>query len=48
MDDFESMINEGLRGHARELPSFEGNVDRVKRRGQNRRWVSRGAGAFGR
>jgi len=46
MDDFKSRLRNDLGGHARGMPPFEGDMSRVKRRGRNRRWASRSAGAF--
>lgn len=47
MDDFESRLTEGLSRQARDLPRFEADLSTVRRRGRNRRWASRGAGAIG-
>ena len=47
MDELESRLSDGLARHAAGVPEYEGDVRRVTRRGRNRRWVARGASAFG-
>lgn len=47
MDELESRLSEGLARHARDLPSYRGDLVAVRRRGRHRRWAARGAGAVG-
>lgn len=47
MDDLERRISAGLGAQASSLPGYDADVDAVRRRGRNRRWAVRGAGAFG-
>ncbi len=47
MDDFERRLANDLRRQADAMPRFAGNAEVVARRGRNRRWAVRGAGAFG-
>ncbi len=47
MDELESRLADGLSRHAADLPRYEGDVRKVTRRGRNRRWAARGAGAVG-
>lgn len=47
MDDLESRLGDGLRSHADRLPRYEGNLTTVTRRGRNRLWAVRSAGALG-
>lgn len=45
--ELESRLSEGLSRHAAGLPIYEGDLNRVTRRGRRRRVAARGAGAFG-
>ncbi len=45
--ELESRLRESLGRHARRLPTLEGSVGDVRRRGRNRRWAVRTAGALG-
>lgn len=47
MDELESRLSDGLARHAAGLPEYQGDVRKVARRGRNRRWAARGAGAVG-
>lgn len=47
MDDLESRLADELARHAAGMPRYDGDVRRVTRRGRNRRWAVRGAGAVG-
>ncbi|MEM7287790.1 MAG: hypothetical protein AAF480_15675 [Actinomycetota bacterium] len=47
MDELESRLSDGLARHAAGVPAYDGDVRRVTRRGRNRRWATRGAGAVG-
>ena len=47
MDDLESRLSDGLARHAAGVPEYRGDVRKVARRGRNRRWAARGAGAVG-
>ena len=47
MDELESRLSAGLSSESNHLPAFDGDLGRVRRRGRNRRWAVRGAGAVG-
>jgi hypothetical protein len=47
MEEFESRLSDELHHQAANLPGYDDALPQVMRRGRNRRWVSRGASAFG-